>query len=116
MINRYGVDVSYFQTELEQLILSLDDRKPDELRNYLTKLAEIADTTKQKFNIHELEKFLISPDDWHMYYDNMPQQCQKIVDSNKEELGGSTGIGYHVKTGWFILGTGQGPFLIFSEK
>lgn len=32
------------------------------------------------------------------------------------ELYGSIGIGHTEKTGWFILGTGQGPFIIWTEK
>jgi len=41
MINRYGVDISYFRRELDSLKNSLGDRTPDELYNYLVRLANI---------------------------------------------------------------------------
>ncbi len=58
---------------------------------------------------------LINPNRWQSFYNQMPKECKKIVDNPKEQ-GGPTGIGLSHSTGWFILGTGQGPFLIWSEK
>jgi len=33
-----------------------------------------------------------------------------------DKVGGSVGIGYHDEVGWFILGGGQRPCLLYSEK
>ena len=40
--NSYGVDVGYFTRELQSLIKSLPNRKPDELSRYLFRLADVA--------------------------------------------------------------------------
>jgi len=46
-MNRYSVDVDYFQRELRRLSESLDNRTPEELSRYLRRLAETAHTEKK---------------------------------------------------------------------
>ena len=43
MLNRYGVDVSYFKSELDNLKKSLNNRTPEELYRYLLRLAKIVE-------------------------------------------------------------------------
>lgn len=43
MTNRFGLDVDYFKIELNQLLRSLDNRTPEELYNYLIRLADIVE-------------------------------------------------------------------------
>ncbi len=58
------------------------------------------------------ENDLISPEKWKELYDQMPKECQEVVDGPPECLG----IGRNEKLGWFIMGSGQGPCLLWSEK
>ena len=74
-------------------------------------------------NVFEMENFLIEPKYWDFHYKKMPQKCQNIVDESKkydpytfaQKMGGPIGIGYKGDIGFFILGTGQGPHVIFQE-
>lgn len=59
-----------------------------------------------------LEDDLIHPKQWKSLYDEMPDECKKVVDGPPECLG----IGKNEKLGWFIMGSGQGPHLCWSEK
>ena len=56
----------------------------------------------------DLEKDLISPEDWH----TAPKGVRLLAEDAKSS--GSTGIG-KCYMGWFVLGTGQGPFIIWRE-
>jgi len=47
-MNRYGVDVSYFEKELAALSRSLPNRTPAELERYLIRLAKVARPHKVK--------------------------------------------------------------------
>lgn len=59
-----------------------------------------------------LERDLIDPALWSDLYDQMPEECKVVVDSPPDCLG----IGRNDKYGWFIIGSGQGPCLCWSEK
>lgn len=59
-----------------------------------------------------LEDDLIDPDTWLDIYDQMPDKCKEVVDAPPQCLG----IGRNKKYGWFIMGSGQGPCLIWSEN
>lgn len=59
----------------------------------------------------ELEKDLINPNQWASFYYLMPQQCKDIVDGPLDVVG----IGVNKFYGWFILFSGQGPYLAWSE-
>ena len=61
-------------------------------------------------NIFELEKHLIPFTEWE---EKVPKFVRDMVDLDD---GQPTGIGYTEKTGWYILGTGQGPFVVWMEK
>lgn len=65
------------------------------------------------YNPFRLERDLISPSKWGKLYDEMPVQCQSAVDESYS--GTPIGIGRNDKVGWFVLGFGQGPFVIWLE-
>ena len=60
----------------------------------------------------KLENYLISPKQWKSQYDDMPKECKEVVNS----LPDCIGIGRNNKIGWFIMGSGQGPYLLWQEK
>ena len=62
-----------------------------------------------------LEGYLIDPDKWHDLYKKMPPECKKVVDDCDIEPD-CIGIGRNEEHGWFIIGAGQGPCLLWSEK
>lgn len=66
-------------------------------------------------NIFALEHKLIEPEQWDDLYNQMPDYCQKVVDDLKIEPH-CIGIGWDDTVGWFVLGAGQGPHLIWKEK
>lgn len=59
----------------------------------------------------ELETILLPPELWENFYDIMPNECKEVVDGPPQCLG----IGRHKKLGWYIVGSGQGPCLLWSE-
>lgn len=61
--------------------------------------------------ICDFEDDLIPPEKWQNLYVEMPKKCQEIVDGSTECIG----IGKNNKIGWFIMGSGQGPVLLWSE-
>lgn len=65
----------------------------------------------KKINVFELEKKLIKHDDFSNY--NIPKEVLDIYNDSEES--GPTGIGYDDEIGFFILGSGQGPFLIWQQ-
>ena len=62
--------------------------------------------------VWDLEDDLIHPDLWDALYSSMPKECKEVVDGPPDCIG----IGYNDEYGWFILGSGQGPYLCWSEK
>jgi hypothetical protein len=65
-----------------------------------------------------LERDLIPSEQWPKLYKSMPKKIQETVDwINSEDFDMMpTGIGYNKEVGWFILGCGQGPFVIWIEN
>lgn len=61
----------------------------------------------------DLEDHLIPPGEWQARYSEMPRECKEVVDGPRD--GGPVGIGYKEGKGWFVLCSGQGPFLAWSE-
>ena len=61
----------------------------------------------------KLEDDLISPKKWKELYDEMPPECKRQVDGPNHY---PTGIGRNEELGWFVMATGQGPILMWSEK
>lgn len=64
------------------------------------------------FVVGDLEGDLISPEKWQELYAEMPKICQEVVDQSSDQC---IGIGKNDKLGWFIMGSGQGPVLLWSE-
>lgn len=64
-------------------------------------------------NVFALEKHLINYNEWLLHENNIPKEKWDIL-MDKES--GPTGLGYTDETGYYILGTGQGPFVIWMEK
>lgn len=62
--------------------------------------------------IKQLENDLINPRIWQHLYSAMPDKCKEVVDGPPDCLG----IGKNKEIGWYILGSGQGPHLLWSEK
>jgi len=68
-----------------------------------------------------LERDLIKRDKWHDRYDSMPPTIREVVDNfNNPDFdpfsyGCSVGIGHNDEVGWFLLGSGQGPFLLWAD-
>ena len=62
--------------------------------------------------VNWLEDDLIDPSMWKSKYKYMPKECQRVVEGPPECLG----IGWNERYGWFIMGSGQGPSLLWSEK
>jgi len=60
----------------------------------------------------KLEDDLIPPEKWNLFYNNMPKECQEVADAPLECIG----IGKNDKLGYFIMGSGQGPCLLWKEK
>ncbi len=58
------------------------------------------------------ENDLIDPDKWLSLYEEMPEECKKVVDGPRDCIG----IGKNADLGWFIMGSGQGPCLLWSER
>jgi hypothetical protein len=62
--------------------------------------------------INKLENDLIPPIFWNKLYYLMPKKCREVVKGPPDCIG----IGRNKKYGWFIMGAGQGPSLLWSEK
>jgi len=60
----------------------------------------------------KLEDDLIPPNNWQTLYPTMPKECQQVVTGPRESLG----IGKNETLGWFIMGCGQGPCLLWYQK
>ena len=58
-----------------------------------------------------LERYLIPPDEWDD--SGAPRAVMDIV-TEETDAGVSAGIGYHPEKGWFVLESGQGPFIVWS--
>ena len=59
-----------------------------------------------------IEKHMIDPDEWD--YCGAPDELL-IPTKSESDAGYPTGIAHHPKYGWFGLGSGQGPFIWWSE-
>jgi hypothetical protein len=68
-----------------------------------------------------LERDLIGSDKWSQYYDKMHQTVREVVDNFRNpdfdpfSYGCSVGVGFNEEVGLFVLGTGQGPFVMWTE-
>ena len=81
MINKYGVDTNYFKKELELLSNSLDNRTPDELRNYLINLSDTAKQSEsyqidKNIPIPEMEYRFTNRSKMKILYDNLINKMQ----------------------------------------
>ena len=62
--------------------------------------------------VADFEDHLISPEKWSECYDEMPEECKKVVDGPRD----CVGIGISPELGWFTCFSGQGPCVSWSEK
>ena len=58
------------------------------------------------------EDDLIHPKHWKELYNEMPIECQRLIDDHEEGIG----IGKNEEFGWFTAFCGQGPVMDWSEK
>jgi hypothetical protein len=58
-----------------------------------------------------LEMQLIPPDKWE---EKAPEHVYKMA--MEYSTGGPTGLGWNERIGWFMLGTGQGPYIAWMEN
>jgi len=63
----------------------------------------------------ELEKYGVSPEDWEEHIPNLPKEAQKIMREEMACPSGPTALALHPKYGYVILGSGQGPFIIWAD-
>lgn len=69
-------------------------------------------------SVYELERQMISSSEW----DKIPQEAhemfKEVLHESLEDAckSGPTGVGYTEETGWFILMSGQGPFIFWMEN
>lgn len=69
----------------------------------------------KELNLFALEKQLIDWEKLKKIKEHLPVYCQRLLDMTPDELGGSTGIGRNEELGWFVMGCGQGPCLLWTE-
>jgi len=62
------------------------------------------------------EKYLIPRAEWECHLPKMPEEGRKILEEEMAAPSGPTGLSKHPEHGYLILGSGQGPFIIWSEK
>ena len=67
-------------------------------------------------NIFALEREMISRSKWRSFYNEMPAECRKIIEKEKERPSGLIGLGHNEEVGYFVLMSGQGPFICWAEK
>lgn len=60
-----------------------------------------------------LENYLISTKDWNKYLDKLPKYILDNVINKPPEC---VGFGHHPELGWFVMGSGQGPCLLWVEN
>ena len=65
-----------------------------------------------RISIFELEESLIPFEQWEPRLDEMPQECRDVV----ADIEPGVGIGHRDDTGWFVLCSGQGPFLHWMQN
>ncbi len=63
-------------------------------------------------NVFQLEKQMVSTEEWASISHNYPLRLQDEMKSLEQPIG----FGWDEEVGWFSLGSGQGPFLIWAEK
>lgn len=61
---------------------------------------------------HEAEKDLVPPRMWPDLVDLMPDKCREVAEGEPDCLG----IGRNQELGWFVMGSGQGPAILWSEN
>lgn len=64
----------------------------------------------------EAERYLILSDFWKDHIPLMPEEGRKIFQKEMNNPSGPTGLAKHPEYGYIIVGSGQGPFIIWSEK
>jgi len=64
----------------------------------------------------EAEKHLIPLSQWRQHLPKMPEEGRAILRMEMDGPSGPTGLAKHPEHGYMILGSGQGPFIIWSEK
>jgi hypothetical protein len=69
-----------------------------------------------KLNIFDLERNGPIPfEEWHAHSKNLPVGVWNFILNNIEERF-STMLGYRDDTGYYVLCSGQGPFVMWMEK
>ena len=63
----------------------------------------------------ELEKHMINPDKWKEHLPKLPKEAREILEAELKRPSGPTGLAWHPKYKYVILGSGQGPFIIWSD-
>lgn len=66
-------------------------------------------------SVFELEKHLIDPQEWDSLYPDIPDYVQQVKDDLSKNPA-CVGIGKHSDVGWFVLGAGQGPHILWQEN
>jgi hypothetical protein len=67
------------------------------------------------YTVFELEKCLIPFNDWENHYKYLPDDKFIMLRDYNPQDEGPIGLGHHTIVGYFILASGQGPFLVWAE-
>ena len=59
----------------------------------------------------DLEKYLIPVDQWQ----DAPPDVRRMAEEGHKE-GIPVGVGWCIERGWFILHTGQGPYIAWAQR
>jgi len=82
-------------------------------RGVLGSLAEVRVSHYLHKIAFEAESNLLPPETWD-YLDDLPEEAKRIL--TEPDAGGPVGLAKHREYGYIVLGCGQGPFIIWSER
>ena len=62
--------------------------------------------------VFSLEGNLINPNKWEEHKNNVPPEKWALLHDES----GPIGLGFTPETGYYIIASGQGPFVVWMEK
>jgi hypothetical protein len=79
--------------------------------------------TVKKVSVFELERCMVPYEDWFLYKDKLPKGVWTLLENHMTDLDNygmgcveGLGMGYREDVGHFVLGSGQGPCVVWMEK
>ncbi len=85
------------------------------------------DLTKKPLNVFELEQHGIPFEEWCLHKDKLPKGVWALLENHMTDMDnygpiyglgcmGGTLLGWKEGVGYFIVGSGQGPFMVWMEN